>query len=69
MIVDDDPLIREGLAVAFSNDFEIHQAETRVAAIALLRKLPSSPQLALIDLQQCPGGTHLAGSYHAQHIN
>jgi len=50
MIVDDDPLIREGLAVAFSNDFEIHQAETRVAAIALLRKLPSSPQLALIDL-------------------
>lgn len=50
MIVDDDPLIREGLAVAFSNDFKIHQAESRVAAIELLRKLPAPPQLALIDL-------------------
>ena len=50
MIVDDDPLIREGLAVAFSNDFKIHQAESRIAAIDLLRKLPSPPQLALIDL-------------------
>lgn len=50
MIVDDDPLIREGLAVAFSNDFKIHQAESRAAAIALLRKLPNPPQLALIDL-------------------
>ncbi len=50
MIVDDDPLIREGLAVAFSNDFKIHQAESRAAAIELLRKLPSPPQLALIDL-------------------
>lgn len=50
LIVDDDPLIREGLAVAFSNDFTIHQAESRIAAIELLRKLPSPPQLALIDL-------------------
>jgi DNA-binding NtrC family response regulator len=50
MIVDDDPLIREGLAVAFNNDFEIHQAESRAAAIDLLRKLPNPPQLALIDL-------------------
>ncbi len=50
MIVDDDPLIREGLALAFSNDFEIHQAESRAAAIALLRRLPSPPQLALVDL-------------------
>lgn len=50
MIVDDDPLIREGLAVAFSNDFEIHQAESRLAAIDLLRKMPNAPQLALIDL-------------------
>ena len=50
MIVDDDPLIREGQAVAFSNDFKIYQAESRAAAIALLRKLPSPPQLALIDL-------------------
>jgi DNA-binding NtrC family response regulator len=50
MIVDDDPLIREGLAVAFSNDFLIHQADSRTTAIALLRKLPAPPQLALIDL-------------------
>jgi len=50
IIVDDDPLIREGLAVSFSNDFEVHQAESRVAAIDLLRELPSAPQLALIDL-------------------
>jgi DNA-binding NtrC family response regulator len=50
MIVDDDPLIREGLAVAFSNDFKIHQAESRASAIELLRRLPAPPQLALIDL-------------------
>ena len=50
LIVDDDPLIREGLAVALSNDFGIHQAETRAAAIELLRELPAPPQLALIDL-------------------
>ncbi|MGA7750387.1 MAG: sigma-54 dependent transcriptional regulator [Gallionella sp.] len=50
MIVDDDPLIREGLAVAFSKDFKIHQADSRAAAINLLRNLPSPPQLALVDL-------------------
>lgn len=50
MIVDDDPLIREGLAAAFGKDFEIHLAESRATAIDLLRRLPSPPQLALIDL-------------------
>ena len=50
LIVDDDPLIREGLAMALGNDFNIHKAESRAAAIALLRKLPSPPHLALIDL-------------------
>ncbi|MGB8410383.1 MAG: response regulator, partial [Gallionella sp.] len=50
LIVDDDPLIREGLAVAFSKDFKIYQAESRAAAIKLLRDLPSPPQLALVDL-------------------
>jgi DNA-binding NtrC family response regulator len=50
IIVDDDPLIREGLAAAFSNAFDTHQAESRVAAIDLLRQLPEPPQLALIDL-------------------
>ncbi len=41
LIVDDDPLIREGLAVAFSKDFKIYQAESRAAAIKLLRELPA----------------------------
>jgi DNA-binding NtrC family response regulator len=50
LIVDDDPLIREGLAVSFDNHFKIYQAESRAAAIELLRKLPAPPQLALIDL-------------------
>lgn len=50
IIVDDDPLIREGLAVSFCDEFEVHQAESRVAAIDLLRRLSCAPQLALIDL-------------------
>jgi DNA-binding NtrC family response regulator len=50
LIVDDDPLIREGLAVAFSKDFKIYQAESRAAAIKLLRNLAAPPQLALVDL-------------------
>lgn len=50
LIVDDDPLIREGLAVSFSQDFDVYQAESRAATIALLRNLPNPPQLALIDL-------------------
>lgn len=50
MIVDDDPLIREGLAIAFENDFDVLTAESRAAAIDQLRRLPSPPQLALIDL-------------------
>jgi DNA-binding NtrC family response regulator len=50
MIVDDDALIREGLAATFHNDFRIYQADSRAAAIDLLRTLPAPPQLALIDL-------------------
>lgn len=50
LIVDDDPLIREGLAIALSAHFNVYQAETRPAAITLLRELASPPQLALIDL-------------------
>ena len=54
MIIDDDPLIRGGLAVALGNDFNVYQAESRVAAINLLRKLPAPPQLALVDLGLAP---------------
>lgn len=50
MIVDDDPLIRAGLAVALKDDFDICQAESRAAAITLLRELHVHPQLALVDL-------------------
>ena len=50
IIVDDDALISQGFAVAFGDYFKIYQAESRVAAIDLLRQLPSPPQLALIDL-------------------
>jgi DNA-binding NtrC family response regulator len=50
LIVDDDALIREGLAIAFDTDFSVYQANSRAAAIALLRGLSSPPQLALIDL-------------------
>lgn len=54
MIIDDDPLIRGGLSVALGNDFNVYQAESRVAAIDLLRKLPAPPQLALVDLGLAP---------------
>jgi two-component system nitrogen regulation response regulator GlnG len=50
MIVDDDPLIREGLAVAFGKQFEVLLAGSRPAAIEQLRRLPAPPQLALVDL-------------------
>src|SRR3990167_1030249 len=50
MIVDDDPLIRVGLAAVLGNDFNVHLAESRAAAIDLLRNLPAPPQLALVDL-------------------
>ena len=50
IIVDDDPLIREGLAISLGDHYKIYQAESRAAAIEVLRKLPSPPQLALIDL-------------------
>jgi DNA-binding NtrC family response regulator len=50
LIVDDDPLIREGLALAFAEDFQVSQAESRTTAVDLLRQMPAAPRLALIDL-------------------
>lgn len=50
LIVDDDPLIREGLALALEADFQIYQAESRPAAIEILRQTSAAPQLALVDL-------------------
>lgn len=50
LIVDDDPLIRDSLAMALEDDFDVLQAESRSAAVTLLRKLTTPPLLALIDL-------------------
>jgi len=48
--VDDDPLIRDSLHLALSDDFDIYLAEDRPHAIRLLRDLSASPDLALVDL-------------------
>ncbi len=50
LIVDDDPLIREGLALAFEANFQCYQAESRPAAIDLMRRMTAPLQLALVDL-------------------
>ena len=50
IIVDDDPLIRDSLRLALSDEFDIHLAGSRASAINLLRDMPTSPQLALVDL-------------------
>ncbi len=49
-IIDDDPLIREGLALAFENSFQSYQAESRPEAIQLLRQMTTPLDLALVDL-------------------
>jgi two-component system nitrogen regulation response regulator GlnG len=50
LIVDDDPLIAEGLSFALADDFDIRIESSRAAAISLLRSGAFSPVLALIDL-------------------
>ena len=50
LIVDDDPLITDTLSFALGTDFEVHTCDSRRHAIELLRQLPDSPQLALVDL-------------------
>ncbi len=50
LIVDDDELITDTLSFALGEDFEVLTADSRERAIALLRQLPHSPQLALVDL-------------------
>ncbi len=49
MIVDDDPLICEGLASAFDKCYPFSQATSRDAVIERLCKLPASQPLALIE--------------------
>jgi DNA-binding NtrC family response regulator len=50
LIVDDDPLITDTLAFALGTDYEVLAVESRERAIELVRQLPATPQLALIDL-------------------
>ena len=50
LIVDDDPLIRDALSLAFADEFDILLAEDRPQAIRLVRILEEPPALALVDL-------------------
>ncbi|MGH8514995.1 MAG: sigma-54-dependent Fis family transcriptional regulator, partial [Gammaproteobacteria bacterium] len=50
LLVDDDALIVESLALVLEDDYEIHTAATRPDAKALLRKLGYPIPLALVDL-------------------
>lgn len=50
LIVDDDPLIADGLAFVLSRHFTVEVRHARAEAMSLLREGKFSPQLALIDL-------------------
>ncbi|MGH8543912.1 MAG: sigma-54-dependent transcriptional regulator [Gammaproteobacteria bacterium] len=50
LLVDDDALIVESLALILEDDYEVHTAATRPEAKALLRKLGCPIPLALVDL-------------------
>lgn len=50
LLVDDDPLISEGLGFLLSQDYDVVIAETREKANTLLAQMDSVPNMALIDL-------------------
>jgi DNA-binding NtrC family response regulator len=50
LIVDDDELITDTLSFALGADFDVQSAASRGQAVALFRRLPRQPQLALVDL-------------------
>lgn len=50
LIVDDDALIADTLAFALGDDFTVTLGDSRAHAIALLRQMDETPQLALVDL-------------------
>lgn len=58
LIVDDDPLIAESLALALDEDYRVTIVESRTQAKSLLQKMPEVPSLALIDLG-LPPAQHL----------
>ena len=50
LLVDDDQLIAESLALALEEDFQVIVAESRAHAKLLLQKMTEIPSLALVDL-------------------
>lgn len=50
LLVDDDPLIAESLEFLLSRDFDVRCADSRAAAMGLLRRGDALPDLALVDL-------------------
>jgi len=54
LLVDDDPLIAESLALVLEEDFQVTVAESRPQAKSLLQKMDKAPSLALVDLGLSP---------------
>ena len=54
LLVDDDPLIAESLALALEEDYQVIIAESRAQAKLLLQKMTVAPSLALVDLGSPP---------------
>ena len=54
LLVDDDPLIAEPLALVLEEDFQVTVAESRAQANSLLQKMDKVPSLALVDLGLSP---------------
>ena len=50
LIVDDDPLITDTLSFVLERHFEVQVADSRAKAQAVLSKMATPPQLALVDL-------------------
>ena len=54
LLVDDDPLIAESLALVLEEDYQVTVAESRPQAKSLLQKMDKVPSLALVDLGLSP---------------
>ncbi len=54
LLVDDDPLIVESLALVLEEDFQVTVAKSRAQAKLLLQKMDKVPSLALVDLGLSP---------------
>lgn len=50
LVVDDDPLICDGLSLALAGRFEVVNSHARAPCLQLLRQLRKPPDLALVDL-------------------